>query len=69
MLHRAPRNGYHSVTPRIVVDDVDRQIAFLRKVFDANGEVEPGRPAEIDIGDSRLLVSDAVEREPFPGFL
>jgi uncharacterized glyoxalase superfamily protein PhnB len=57
------------VTPRIVVDDVDAQVAFLREVFSAKGEVEAGRPAEIDIGDSRIMISDAVARDSFPGFL
>jgi PhnB protein len=69
MSPRLPRDGYRSVTPRIAVADVDAQVAFLREVFGASGEVEPGRPAEIDLGDSRIMVSDAAEREPFPAFL
>jgi PhnB protein len=57
------------VTPRVVVTDVEAQIQFLRAVFDAFGEVYPGRPAEIRIGDSLVLVTRAVEREPFPAFM
>jgi uncharacterized glyoxalase superfamily protein PhnB len=38
-------------------------------VFGATGEVRPGRPAEILIGDSLLLVTAAGERELFPAFL
>ena len=52
---------YHAVTPRIVVDDVDGQIGFLRAVFNATGAVSPGRPAEVQIGDSIVLVSDGGE--------
>lgn len=61
--------GFHSVTPRIFVTDVDAQVEFLRVVFDATGEVPTGRPAEIRIGDSLLMVSSAGERELFPAFL
>jgi PhnB protein len=64
-----PRAGYRSITPRIVVSDVAAQVAFLRAVFDASGEVEPGRPAEIRIGDSMIMVSPATERDLFPAFL
>lgn len=64
-----PRAGFHSVTPRIVVDDVEAQVAFLRDVFDARGDVTEGRPAEILVGDSLIMVSEATERDRFPGFL
>ena len=64
-----PPDGYDSVTTRVVVADVEGQVEFLRTVFDAVGEVHPGRPAEIRIGDSLLLVTSAGDREPFPAFL
>jgi len=64
-----PREGYHTVTPRIVVDDVGGQVDFLRRVFGGAGSVEAGRPAEIRIGDSLVMVSPSVERDPFPAFL
>jgi uncharacterized glyoxalase superfamily protein PhnB len=63
------RAGYSSVTPRIVVADVAAQVNFLRTVFDATAVVEPGRPAEVRIGDSLILVSSATERDAFPAFL
>jgi PhnB protein len=63
------RGGYHTITPRIVVDDVAAQVDFLRLVFEARGEVEPNRPAEMRIGDSLLMVTSATERERFPAFL
>jgi PhnB protein len=66
---REPRPGFHSVTPRIVVTDVDAQVAFLRAVFDATGDVTPGRPAEIAIGDSLIMVTSPTERHLFPAFL
>ena len=63
------RDGYGTVTPRIVVDDVSAQIAFLRSVFGATGGVEPGRPTEVRLGDSLIMVSSSSERDVFPGFL
>jgi uncharacterized glyoxalase superfamily protein PhnB len=63
-----PRAGYHSVTPRIVVEDA-ALVRFLRDVFDATGEVDPKRPAEIRIGDSLIMITPSTERERFPAFL
>lgn len=59
----------HTVTPRMFVDDVVAEVDFLRAVFDATGDVHPGRPAEIQIGDSTILVSGTAERDHFPAFL
>ena len=64
-----PPRGYHSVTPRLVVRDVTGAVNFLRAVFDAVGEVGGDRPAEMVIGDSRVLVSSAGARDLFPAFL
>lgn len=61
--------GYHSVTPRLVVSDVDAQVAFLRDVFGAVGGYEPGRPAEITIGDSMLMIAPGGDRDLFGAFL
>jgi hypothetical protein len=63
------RGGFHSVTPRIVVSDVEAQVSFLRDVFDATGVVSAGRPAEIRIGDSLVMITTDAEREMFPAFL
>ena len=63
------RDGYRSVTPRIVVDDVNAQVRFLRHTFGATGEVEPDLPAEIRIGDSLLMISSSGERQTFAAFL
>ena len=64
-----PPDGYRNVTPRIAVADVGAQVAFLRTVFDARGEVPDGRPAELRIGDSMVMVGPVLERDPFPAFL
>lgn len=53
----------------MVVGEIDASVAFLREVFGAQGEVHAGRPAELAIGDSLVMVSQAGERETFPAFL
>jgi uncharacterized glyoxalase superfamily protein PhnB len=64
------RPGHHTVTPRIVVDDPAAQVAFLRDVFGAAGDVPEGRPAEVRLGDSLVLVSDGGGlRDVQPAFL
>ena len=51
---------YRSVTPRIVVEDL----------FGAMGAVDPGRPVELRIGDSLIMVSSTSGgRDAFPAFL
>ena len=61
--------GWHTVTPRTVVEDAAGLIAFLTRVFEGTGELQAGAPAQIRIGDSLLLVSSAGPREAFPAFL
>jgi len=64
-----PPEGFHTVTPRMFVDDVQAEVEFLRAVFDAAGDVEPDRPVELRIGDSMVMVSGVLERGAFPAFL
>lgn len=42
---------------------------FLRQAFEATALVAPGRPAEVRVGDSLVLVSSSAEREAFAAFL
>jgi PhnB protein len=58
-----------SITPRIVVHDVEGCAAFLKSTFGAEGEVFADRPTELVIGDSSLMISSLGEREHFPAFL
>ena len=68
MSNSAPK-GWHTVTPRIMVEDPAGLVAFLKRVFGATGAFEESRPSEIRIGDSLLMVSGAGVRENFPAFL
>lgn len=51
-------DGWHNVTPRLLTPDVEGTVAFLRAVFDARGDLNAGRPSEMLIGDSIVMVSD-----------
>jgi uncharacterized glyoxalase superfamily protein PhnB len=62
-------DGWHTVSPRIVARDPQGLVAFLKQVFAASGDLHPGRPAEMRIGDSIVMISDAAAREPMPAFL
>ena len=61
--------GYHNLTIRLFVEDPAREVSFLREAFGAEGELPDGRPAELRIGDSLLLVSGAEVREATRSFL
>jgi uncharacterized glyoxalase superfamily protein PhnB len=61
--------GWHTVTPRIITTDPEALVGFLKRVFGAEGEFRPDRPAEMRIGDSWVMVSgdgprDRRERPP-----
>ena len=56
--------GYHTVTPYLVVDQATAAIAYYTKVFGAREVMRMDMPggkiahAEIEIGDSRIMLSD-----------
>jgi len=60
--------GWHTVTPRLVVVDAKQLVLFLKQVFGATGEYQTERPSMITIGDSMLMVSDAGVRSPMAAF-
>jgi len=66
--HFAPQ-GWHTVTPRIVVHDAKQLVEFLKYVFGATGEYRPAAPSEVRIGDSLVTISDAGIRSPMTAFL
>lgn len=62
-------DGWHTITPRIVVHDAKHLVEFLKEVFGAAGEYRAERPSVITIGDSKLMVSDVGIRSPTSAFL
>jgi len=62
--------GWPTVVPRLLTSDVRGLVTFLRSTFGAQGDIPPGRPAEMRIDDSIILVSDGGGlREISPAFL
>jgi PhnB protein len=59
-------DGYHSITPYITVDNAKQAIDFYKRAFDAKEIMRMDGPAgkishaELKIGDSILMVSDAM---------
>jgi PhnB protein len=61
--------GWHTVTPRIIVHGADMLVTFVKEVFGATGDYRPEAPAELRLGDSIIMVSEAGVREPMPACL
>jgi PhnB protein len=61
--------GWHNITPRLVVHDTARLVEFLKQAFDATGDYLTERPSVIRIGDSIVMVSGVGPREAMPAFL
>lgn len=68
-MNKSIPKGWHTVTPRLVVDDPMKLVQFLIHAFGATGEYLTDRPSEMKIGDSIVMVSAAGPRKPMPGFL
>ena len=71
MAAKAIPEGYHTVTPYLVVRGAAKTIDFAKKAFGAELPFEPmKRPdgtimhAEVKIGDSHVMISDATEQHP-----
>jgi len=61
-------DGFHTITPYLIVDGAEKIIEFMHKAFGAKHDHEPTkRPdgsimhATLKIGDSMLMISDASE--------
>lgn len=61
--------GWRTVTPRMFTDDVRGLTSFMRAVFGATGRAVHGRPMEMRIGDSIIMVSADDVRDPMPACL
>ena len=66
---KSPPKGWHTVTPRLVVHDVPKQVKFLKRAFGATGHLPDDGPAVIRIGDSLVMVSGVDPRPAMPSFL
>ena len=61
---KAIPDGYHSLTPYLIIDGAEKAIDFYKKVFGATVTVHMPMPggkvghAELKIGDSMLMLAD-----------
>jgi uncharacterized glyoxalase superfamily protein PhnB len=73
MAVRAIPEGYHSVTPTLNVQGAAKAIDFVKRAFDAEELLRMPGPggaimhAEVRIGDSIVMLSDAVRDPATPG--
>ena len=56
--HHVP-DGWPTLVPRIVADEPEKLVGFVKHVFGATGDYRPERPAELRIGESMLMISGA----------
>src|SRR3984893_1824784 len=61
--------GWHSVTPRLVVHDAAMLVEFHKPAFDATGDFRTDIPSVMRIGDSLVMVSSVGPRDAMPAFL
>lgn len=66
---RSIPEGWHSLTPRLVVHDAARLVKFLRHAFGAIGDLRTDMPSVMRIGDSLVMVSSVGPRNAMPAFL
>lgn len=63
-------DGYHTVTPYLVAQGADELLTFVKRAFDAEETVRIPGPdgsvvhAEVQIGDSRLMLGEANAQFP-----
>lgn len=69
MAIKAVPAGWHTVTPRLLVQDAAKLVDFLKHSFAATGSFRDDGPSEIRIGDSIVMVGEVGVREAMPTFL
>jgi PhnB protein len=76
MAVKAIPEGYHTVTPYLIVEGADELLDFVREAFAADQRFRMDAPdgsvghAEVTIGDSVVMLADASEQWPArPGSL
>ena len=50
--------GWHTVTPRIIVHGAEKLVEFVKHVFGATGQYHSQAPAELQLGDSIIMMAD-----------
>ena len=61
--------GWHTVTPRIIAHNASELVDFLSYVFEAVANRDPTSPSIVEIGDSKVMISEAGARDAKAAFL
>ena len=61
--------GWHTVTPRIVVQDVAMQVDFLKHAFGASGDFKTDSPSNYEDWRPLIMVSGVSPRAAMSAFL
>lgn len=74
MVGRPIREGFHTVTPYLLVQDVDKLIAFVQQAFGATETFRTtggagGTHVEVRIGDSMVMIGDGAAGELMPAMV
>jgi PhnB protein len=74
MSGKPTRPGFHTVTPYLIVPELEPYLAFLKAAFDAtelwrSTGAAGGTHVELRIGDSMLMVSGGADSTPLPTML
>lgn len=76
MIGRPLRDGFHTVTPYLIVHGVDRMIMFVKQAFDATETFRStgaagGTHVEVRIGDSMVMIGGDGPQpaQPMPAML
>jgi PhnB protein len=70
MSTRPVPEGYHTITPNIIVEDAEQAVEFYKSAFGAEEKMRLTMPGgkithcELQIGDSRLNLGEAMEGWP-----
>ena len=56
-MSKNPPPGWHTLTPRMFVEDPKGLVNFIKQVFNAKGNYDPNKPSQIRLGDSMLMIS------------
>jgi hypothetical protein len=68
-MNRFQPDGWHTVT-RIITPTPGEMVGFVKHVFYGQGDFQSGRPSEIRVGDSVIMISDGDGLRPaMPAFL
>jgi hypothetical protein len=69
---RTDRNappGWHTIRPRLVAHNARDLVEFLTHVFGASARYESTAPTIVEIGDSKIMASEATSRAARAAFL